>query len=443
MKIVSKPYQVAFAAKVWAILVEFGYAYLAGKPRSGKTATAIEVAETSKVINNVLILTTKNAIGYPELKDENGIVLKDKDGKAKICENPNSKKYVKEDEKGWLLFLHNMELNHNYHVTNYEQAGRIVKNKVVLKLDPTKYDLVIIDESHNLGAVGKSTGRYKVIKKLCWDMPHIHLSGTAVVESPNSIYHQMAISKYTPFNYSNFYEFFSVYGKPYYIPIGGRDVTQYDKCKDTLMPEVDKFTVYMTQEDAGISKDLQAVDELHYVELNDDTKALYNKLQKEQVITLPSGELLMCDSDMKLRTSLHMLESGVAKIEDEYFEIGNTEKIDYIMEVFGDEPTTGIMCHFIPERRLLAKHFSKAQLYSSKAHAEGVDLSHLKYFIVLSADYSGSKFIQRRDRIINTEGSNTLTVHFILVKKAISEQAYKSGSKKEDFNNSTYVRQAI
>jgi len=283
-------------------------------------------------------------------------------------------------------------------------------------------------------------------------MPHIHLSGTAIVESPCGIYHQMKISKYSPFRHKNFYDFHREFGEPYYIKAAGREINQYDRAKDTLMPKINEFTVYMTQEDAGIAKELQAVDKLHYVELRDETKKLYNTIQEDNIVKVyfkmlskimlsVSGNLkldLVCDTVMKLRTSLHMLESGVIKIDEEYIELGNTEKIDYIKENFGDAKDVGIMCHFVGERIMLNKYFKHASIYSSTSHAEGVDLSHLKYFVILSSGYSGAKFIQRRDRIINTEGSNTLDVHHILVKGAISEQVYKKTSKKEDFNNETY-----
>jgi len=401
------PHQIEFANKCWPILKEKGYVYLAGKPRSGKTYTAILVAEKSPKIKSVLVLTKKNAIS------------------------------------GWYKFIDgNKALNHKYYITNYEQAK---------KLKSEDYDLVIIDESHNLGTLGKPSKRIMEIRKLCRDMPHIHLSGTAIVESPNSIFHQMYISKYTPFKFKNFYDYFRFYGKSYYIRVGGRDIQQYDKADmDKLMPDINAFTVYMTQEDAGISADLQAVDKLHYIELDSKTKELYNELTKHQIAKVDTGCLhkdidyknlsyhLVCDSTMKLRTTLHMIESGVCKIEDKYIELGNTEKIDYIKKTFGDTKDVGVMCHFIGERMLLAKHFKNIQVYSSNAHAEGVDLSHLKHFVILSGDYSGSKFIQRRDRIVNTEGSNTLIVNHILVKGAISDQVYKRVSKKKDFNNSTY-----
>ena len=404
------PHQEAFSKLVFEQLKSTGYAYLAGKPRSGKTYTSILTMEMSDKISRVLVLT-------------------------KIAAIP-----------GWHKFtVNNPRLKHTYHVTNYEQVG---------KLRSEDYDAVIIDESHNIGAFPKPSLRYKTIKKLCMTYVHIHLSGTAIVESPCSIFHQMTISKYKPFKHKNFYDFHREHGEPYYIKAAGREINQYDRCKDSLIHHINQFTIYMTQQDAGIDISMQAIDKIHIIELNQGTKDLYNKLQVDLIATIHNGYLvgvtptiykqpiaphdLVCDSVMKLRTSLHMLESGVAKVGDEHIDLGNREKIDYIKANFGDSEDTGIMCHFVGERQILEKEFKHAQIYSSSSHAEGVDLSHLKSFIILSSDYSGSKFIQRRDRIININGSASLEVHHIMVKNAISEQVYKKVSKKEDFNNSTY-----
>lgn len=409
-----KPYQhqIEKAEECWLLLQSLGYVYLAGKPRSGKTLTAILVAEKSSVIKNVLVITKLKAI-------------------------PGWHKFTQDRSLG---------LKHNYTVTNFEQ---------VKKLNGNFYDLVIIDESHNLGTLGKPSLRIKTIKEKFYHLPHINLSGTAIVESPNSIYHQMSLSKFTPFRHKNFYDFFREFGLPYYIKAGGREITQYDRCDlKKLLPIINSFTVYMTQEDAGISEEHQAVDKLHYVELNEQTKKLYNDLQEHQIADVWNNmfttfgkpeisPLLVCDTTMKLRTSLHMLESGVAKIGDNYLDLGNNEKINYILETFGDTEDTGIMCHFIGEQIKLRQVFKNAKIYSSNSHAEGVDLSHLTNFVILSSDYSGSKFIQRKDRIININGSNTTTVNHILVKKAISEQVYNKVSKKEDFNNHTYVQEQL
>lgn len=413
MQIEARPHQVEKAEECWKHLQDKGYVYLAGKPRSGKTLTAILTCEkTSDYIKNILVLTKLNAI------------------------------------PGWLKFTQGYPCKKNYNVINYEQLGsaKELKSKwyITLKINPEDYQLVIIDESHNIGAFPKPSGRFRVIRHGCGHLPHINLSGTAIVESPNSIFHQMCFSRFKPFEHKNFYDFFREYGKPYIIKAAGRDIQQYDKYQDCLLNEIDTFTVYMTQEDAGISKDLQAIDIVHYVELEEDTKEAYNYFQSNQIMHLEGlPGPLVGDSVMKLRTTLHMLESGVAKLGEEYFLLGNTEKVEYILKTFGDTEGLGIMCHFIGEQKLLKQYFKKARIYSSNAHAEGVDLSHLTNFVILSSDYSGSKFIQRRDRIINSEGSNTLEVHHILVKNAISHQVYNKVSKKEDFNNSTYKRQEI
>jgi hypothetical protein len=317
-------------------------------------------------------------------------------------------------------------------VTNYEQVSKI---KGV-------FDLVIMDEAHNVGAFPKPSKRTLEIRDIAYDLPLILLSGTPVVESPAKIFHQCFVTKYSPFASKNFYMFHKAYGIPYSKFINGRELKFYDRTIPELMEKINEFCVFMTQEDAGIDASLQAVDKVHYVALSDETKRLYNNLQYKRVIAI-DGKDLVCDSIMKLRTSLHMIESGVCKIDDDYILIGNTEKIDYIKSTFGDSEDIGIMSHYVGERLLLEKHFKKAKIYSSSAHSEGVDLSHLKHFVIASSDYSGSKFIQRRERIININGSNTLIVNHILVKGAISEQVYNAVSKKMDFNNSCYEMNKI
>jgi hypothetical protein len=391
------PHQLQKAEECFNILKEKNIVYLAGKPRSGKTYTAILTVEKIEQPLRVIVLTKKNAI------------------------------------EGWHKFIDDNEsLHHSYTVTNYEQAG---------KLKP-EYDISIIDEAHNLKSFPKVTQRLRTIRAITLNIPAILLSGTALTESPCGIFHQCYVTKFTPFQHRNFYAFHREFGTPYSKFINGREMRFYDRYKPELMNAINSFTVYMTQEDAGISSELQAVDKIHYVNLLDETKKLYNDFQKNRIVEI-HGRQLVGDSIMKLRTSLHMIESGIVKIEDDYISIGNTEKIDYIKSTFGDNENVGIMSHFVGERELLKKYFQHAQIYSSNASAEGVDLSHLEHFVIISSDYSGAKFIQRRERIVNVNGSNTLTVNHILVRNAISDQVYSAVSKKMDFNNQCYRGAAL
>lgn len=405
---IPKPHQVEFSQKIFDILKQKGYVYLSGKPRSGKTYTAILACELSSVAKKVAIITTKEA----------------RDGWYKFTENNNL-------------------ISKEYHVYNYEAMGRRDKRKLILKIQKGVYDILIVDESHNIGKFPKPSLRHLLAKAIFFDLPHIHLSGTAIIESGCSIYHQMAISKYNPFKeFKNFYEFHKRYGNPYTIKTQAGPKKQYDRHKPELLDKINEFTIYMTQEDAGIGKEVQSKDIIHYVELDPQTRDWYNTLQTDKVLQV-GQHLIMADSTIKERTALHMLESGVGKVGDEYVYFGNLEKINYIRNTFGDSEDIGVMCHFKGERALLNEHFNHIQVYSSNAHAEGTDLSHLRYFVILSSDYRGSKFVQRKERIINTEGSNTTEVHHILVKGAVSDQVYKKTSKKEDFNNSTYERKPI
>lgn len=391
------PHQVEAAEKGYSILKELGYVYISGMPRTGKTFISILIAELCNNVENVLVLTKKQAI------------------------------------PGWLKFI-DSTLKKNYMVINYEKLGKINGKAIYLAQHPDDYQLVIIDESHNIGAFPKPSNRWRLLKAFCKSKPHIHLSGTPIIESPNAIYHQMAISDFTPFRHKNFYDFFKQYGIPSCTYIRGQQIQNYTKAKPELLDYINSFTIYITQQQAGI--EVPVLDKLHYVELPKELKKLYNTLMTKRVLDEYN---LVCDSVLKLRINLHMLESGIIKGFDKTYILDNMlDKIMYVKHNFGDTPGLGIMAHYTAEQNLLRFYFKNAKIYSSNAHAEGVDLSHLTHFVIFSSDYSGAKFVQRRERIANINGSNTSIVHHILVKDAISDQVYKAVSKKRDFNNNLF-----
>ena len=420
-------HQLEFQAKLWQVLVKHKFAYLAGLPRSGKTLTSLLTLENSKRVKSVLILTKKNAIS------------------------------------GWTKFITDPELTSTfltkeYTVTNYEAIGSFVKRthhattgkllkrpitESKLKLSPDDYDAVILDEAHTLGKLGKPSNRYLLTKLLVQDKPFIALSGTATVESPMSIYYQMSTSTNTPFPQPNFYRFHDEWGIPATKIIGYKqEANDYSIPKPELQSYIDSWTIYMTQADAGIDESVQAKHELHYVTLTNQTKVYYNQLQSDRILNHPKA-LIIANSIMKLRTSLHMLESGITKVDDEYIELGNTEKIDYIKQNFTITSSSVILAHYIGEQQLLQRHFPNATIASATSNAEGVDYSHADHFIIFSSGYSGSKFIQRNERNTNVNNQVQPTVHHILVKSAISDQVYQVTSQKNDFNNQTYQRNKL
>jgi len=363
-------HQIEKSEEVYSKFVRFGIVYLAGQVRSGKTLTAILVANRSDA-KKVLVLTKKAAI------------------------------------PGWNLFKDNM--TKTFVVTNYEQINRV----------DSDFDLVILDEAHNLGCVGKPSQRVKDIRKKCYNKQLILLSGTPSAETKASLYHQMCISKHSPFDeFKNFYKWFAKYGIPTEQWIASRRINLYNLTKKELDAVIEPYFVVMTQEDAGITT--KSEDVVHYVKLNQTTKERYNQLLKTGVL----GDIV-CDSIMKLRMTLHQLETG-------------EEKFEYINSNFNGK--VAVMSHFIDERERLAKFCQHVDIYSSNRHAEGVDLSRYDHFVILSGDYSGSKFIQRRERNVNINNTKVAIVHHLLVKNAISEQVYLSVSSKKDFNNQVFER---
>lgn len=388
------PHQKHKAQQVYQTIKIFGMCYLMGEVRSGKSATAILVAEMSKA-KNILILTPKGAI------------------------------------EGFQKAIDNLPTTKNYIITNYEQAH---------KLDSNQFDFYIQDESHRLGTLAKPSQRIKNIRALCYDKHALLMSGTAIVESPNSIYHQCCVTKYSPFKHTNFYKFFAEYGVESQIYLGGRQVKQYDKYKPHLLNKIKEFTVVMKQTDAGIN--LSHNDELHYIELSEQTKKLYNEALTDSFIQTETLDHPL-ESEMAQRVALHQIESGVLKVEDSYHYLGNLEKINYLKNKFQMSDKTVVLAHYVAEQRLLKEHFPNCTVESATSKAEGVSYAWAEEFIIFSSGYSGAKFIQRNQRVIDINGSQTLSVHHILVKDSISEQVYNTCSRKQDFNNKTFNRKEL
>lgn len=368
-----------------------GFAALAGAPRSGKTATAIRVCELLH-FDSVLVFTPKNAI------------------------------------PGWHSEIERTGTKTHITVTNYEQAH---------KLDPDEFDFVILDESHRLGNRGKPNKRFKNIRQVAWHKPLLIMSGTMTIETPLAIYHQTAISKYGPFSiYTSFYKFFLKYGIPNLASFQGRTIEQYNRCQPGLEERIAEFVVTMTQRDAGIKG--EAIDRLHVVELSPDTRALIKQV-RDGVLEVHGNEVLL-ESLMAERLAVHQLEYGGLKIGDTYWQTGNDEVADYILETFGDHDKLALMSHYVSTRRVFERKFKKARLLSSNAHAEGVSLADYTDFVVAGTDFSGAKHAQRRERGINIMRQGDATVHFIVTNGGISREVYKAVTDKKDFNLALYRR---
>jgi len=389
--------------------------YLPHQEQTGKSGTALLACKRAG-FKHILIVTKKNALD------------------------------------GWYEHIENLDIGDmRVTVLNYHQVGTMKevrrKRQITLKVDRDDFDAIVIDESHSyISAAPKPSNMFYVIRTVVADKPVLYLSATPHAQGYHLLYHQFKISKWTPWqDYASFYKWWNDYGiedKKYIGPNQTRET--YTKIKeDMVLNDIDGHFSYKTRAEVGIEHEPNDV--VHYVELSDYTKNLYNELVAEKVIEVEGIEIV-ADSVMKERTSLHMLEGGVALSPDkELIDISNiTEKIAYIKKVWGDKNNMVIMYNYRAERLKLQKHFANAVLSQATSNAEGVDYSGYEHLIIYSQDFSTARHSQRRARQANVKRETEIKVHYLLCKGAISEQVYKTVSiNKENFVDKHYQRSTL
>lgn len=385
-----KPHQIETARKAQTILEDRGIVMIAGEPRTGKTRTALNMVSHMPGLK-VLCLTKKNAIpGWESEMEATGVRIT---------------------------------------VTNYEQAH---------KLSPHDYGLIIIDESHNLNKVGRSTQRFERIRALAYNRPVILLTGTPAVEKLAGLYYQLGVTRHSPFeHFRNFYQFFREYGIPHTIRIRDKDIEQYDRVRPELMQAVEPYMVRLTQKDAGIS--IEVEDKVHVIELSGDTKGFIHQIMADNVIHIVHNEdnelmTFAFESDMGVRSAVHQAEAGAVLLDEEIVELPNMEMVDYIARNFGNHPGVAVMAHYRSTRAKIRTHLPHVTVLSSDGHAEGVDLSKYEHFVVANSAYSGAKFVQRRERGVNMNRKDNPVVHHLVTDAGISQDVYNAVSQKRDYN---------
>ncbi len=393
---IPRPYQLEMARDALEIIREHSVVYLAAEERTGKSLAAVLVAEMSKAVR-VLILTKKKPLG------------------------------------DWLSLLDSFQHFKDYTVTNYHNAHKL----------KGPYDLVILDEAHNylsafpkigLSAAEKkqyrkegkvNTNIYDNVKRLCKRAAILYVSATPHAQGPQMLYHQFALSSWSPWRrFDNFYRWFDKYGIKETIELHGIETTQYTKCKtEEVMKDISHLFVKKTRAECGFEHEPE--DKIHWIELSENTKDVYNVLLTDRILETPNG-LLVCDTKSKLRYALHMLEGGSYKIGDDYFVSPHiTEKVDYILKTFGDSKDLVIMYNYKGELLKLQEIFKNAALLQGTSYAEGVDLYQYKHLVIYSQDFSTARHTQRRARQCNKQRDEPITVHHLLVKGGSSHDVFK------------------
>lgn len=422
------PHQLELAERGETLLKKHGLVYLAMEERTGKSLTALLIAENCMNISKVLIITKLGA----------------------------NRKTI----NGWHETLANYPVLLRYEVINYHSAHKI-------NFTP---DLVILDEPHAyISGYPKPSQMWKKINKICKNKPIIYLSATPYAQGAQVLFHQLKLSTWSPWaHFDNFYKWFEKYALrdknnrlPTQYIASGTEVMDYKKVQhEKALKDVEHLFISYTREEAGFEHEPEDVK--HYIELDETTKAVYNHILKHKVLDFhhsASGKdyLVTCDTPMKLRTTLHQIEGGALKVFENvtnskgikvnkpvYLTLANIEKVRFILKHFGDNKNVAIMYRYKAEKEKLEAIFKNAHVLQADTNAEGVDLSHVEHLVIYSQDFSTAKHSQRRARQANMKRETPIRVHFLLVQKAVSEQVYKTVSEnKTDFVDSVFNREEL
>jgi hypothetical protein len=404
MKIL-RDYQEDNANKLTEIIKNNRLAYFSAEVRTGKTATALDVARQLGC-KKVLFVTKKKAIDSIEAD------------------------YVDFNFKFVLQ------------VINYESLHKVLERD---------FDLVILDEAHSLGAFAKPSNRTKRARAICTDLPILYLSGTPTPETYSQIYHQLWVSSYSPFaKYTNFYKWAREYVNIKQIMINGRLMNDYKTAKVREIKEViNPIMLSYSQKQAGFES--QVNETILIVRMDASTYRMADKLAKDLVIEGRTGTVLG-DTPTKLMQKLHQIYSGTVKMEcggsvafdlskaayiKGYF-VGKKIAIFYkfkaelelLTTMFGDK-----LCTDISEFNATDKNIA-LQIVSGR---EGTNLSAADALVFFNIDFSATSYWQGRDRM-TTKDRAVNNVYWIFSEGGIEQKIYKSVEKKKNFTVSHFVK---
>jgi hypothetical protein len=395
-----RDYQSEIIDKSLKILNRSNFVYLAMEVRTGKTLTSLGIAEKLGV-ENVLFLTKKKAI--QSISDDYD----------KLC------------PVGFSLFTINYESMH--------------------KAPNLKWDVIVCDEAHSLGAFAKPNKRSKAVRDLIQKTKAkvILLSGTPTPESYSQMYHQVYGIPGNPFSqFKNFYRFCDRYVEIKERRINGLFIKDYSRGLPSILDAMKPYTISLTQKSAGFVT--ETTEEVLQVSMEPNTYALANKLKKDLVVE-GTDEVVLADTPVKLMMKLHQIYSGSVK-----FESGNSQVLDYtkakfIKEHFKDKKI-GIFYKFKEELNALKKIFGDSlvtelgpfeqtdknialQIVSGR---EGISLRHADCLVYYNIDFSATSYWQSKDRM-TTKDRLKNKVYWVFSRGGIESDIYKAVTKKKDY----------
>lgn len=402
-----RDYQKDIIIKGTTILKEHGFLYLAMEVRTGKTLTSLGIAEKLD-IENVLFITKKKAISSIQ---------------------------------GDYALLDSL---YNITVINYESLHTVADEK--------KWDLIICDEAHSMGAFPKPSNRAVAVKTIinaCKPMV-ILLSGTPTPESYSQMYHQVYGIPNNPFkDYKNFYRFCDDYVNVKQKMINGLVIKDYSNGSEKIVDMMAPYTINYSQQEAGFVSEIK--EHVLEVDMKESTMNLIKRLQKDLVIE-GKEEIILADTPVKLMMKVHQLCSGTIKFEsgksmvlddskarfihDNFsgMKVGIfykfKEELEALKQVYGDMLTTDLDVFNSTEKSIAL------QIVSGR---EGISLRNAKYLVYYNIDFSATSYWQSKDRMTTIDRPEN-EVYWIFSRGGIEHDIYKAVTKKKDFTTKHFVK---
>lgn len=403
-----RPIQAQKSIEAHHILSSYGFVYIAGEVRSGKTATSMDVADLYGA-KNVLFLTKKKAI-------------------SSIIED-----------------YHDFGYDEKYSLT-------VINDESMHKLEDTRqFDLIIHDEHHRFGAFPKPGKYTKMYRDLFFYKPQIFLSGTPSPETSSQMYHQLWVTNTSPWkSYTSFYKWSNIYVDKKQKRIGTHIINDYSK-GDTkkIMADLNRYMVTMTQAESGFKSKVE--EEFLYVDMQPMTYKLCDQLMKDLVIE-GKEEYILADTPAKLQQKLHQMYSGTIKFESGNRKVLDYSKVDFILERFKGRKIA-LFYKFIAEYQALKDRLGDKltddieefndtdkwialQVVSGR---EGVNLSKADYLVMYNIDFSATSYWQARDRM-TVKGREENKVYWIFSKDGIEDKVHKAVSRKKSYTSRIFKK---
>ncbi len=402
-----RDYQKEISNEAAKLLQWMGIAYLSMEVRTGKTLTALDAAG-SYGAKSVLFVTKKKAISSIE---------------ADITKLQPSFEIV---------------------VTNYEQLHNIIFSP----------DLVILDEAHCLGQYPIPSERTKLLRKICFGLPILYLSGTPTPESYSQLFHQLWVSSRSPWKeYTSFYSWAKDYVNVKKKYLYNREINDYSEAiKDKVDNDTKHLFISYSQAEAGF--DCPVIEEFVLLKMAPGTYWLADKLRKDKVFIGKNGEEILADTAVKLMSKLHQVYSGTVIAEDKIAITFDDTKAKYIANRWGNNKIA-IFYKFTAEYAMLLFAFpgrltsdpdefnkSTNKIFACQIQSgrEGINLSTAEYIIMYNIDFSALSYWQSRARMQVKDRTTPAIIYWVFSEGGIETKIYQAVSNKKDYTLSYFKK---